>query len=396
MEAVRRAVDRPCPICESQKFRLLVNLGSWPMSGQFVKRVSGPIGKIHMALEFCTVCFFVRRRRIGSGTRNYRGIHRVTKSQKPRYLREILAKIGRFRPPGSLVLEIGSNDGAFLLACKSRGIQKVVGVEPSPVLARHSRARGLPVLCDYFNPATAHKIVRRWGAPGGIVCRHTLEHVPDPRAFLEAALAILKPGGRLYVECPDSQTLLGGLHWYEIWDEHENYFTRNSMGAILQKSGFCLEELKSRIFRDATNLCCWAQKVVPKKTRTLQPRAGDRRMIRVFPGRFRHRVRLLVQRLRAEKRKIICLGAGHPQTNFVLAARIGAQIHRFVDDDPSKFGKYVFVPTPKKVISTREFLQKPESFCVLATAFPYPGWMRNIKNRRKNRHDQWLFPYRRL
>jgi SAM-dependent methyltransferase len=61
---------------------------------------------------------------------------------------------------------------------------------------------------------------------------HTLEHLPDPAAALRRSRELLRPGGRLVVSVPNSESLqarLGGDAWF--------------LSALLARSGFEVERI---------------------------------------------------------------------------------------------------------------------------------------------------------
>lgn len=55
----------------------------------------------------------------------------------------------RFAPPGSLVVEIGSNDGVLLRPLAARGV-RALGVEPASNLAAAANAYGLETWNEFF------------------------------------------------------------------------------------------------------------------------------------------------------------------------------------------------------------------------------------------------------
>lgn len=382
-----------CPVCRRRGFRTLLDLGSWPFSGEYHRRAIGRVFMNRMVLEVCSTCSFVRKRKFSGAQRNYRKIHRATRSQAPKYLRNIFRKISKHFSKESMIVEIGSNNGAFLLKLKAMGFRKVLGIEPSPVLAKESRRSGFSVLCDFFGTNLAGKIIRQWGHADLVVCRHTIEHIPDLYSFVQAIHRLLKPGGHLFLEFPDSKTLFKDIHFYEIWDEHENYFTSFSISEMLARAGYRATNLSSRHFRDAQNLVVWAKKSVSGLPKIRRRNQIERNVLASFSSNFKSKRKELIQSIRAQSAGVIVLGAGHPQTNFVLASGIGKWVSYFVDDAPEKKGRLVAAPRWKKVISTEQFCNDPKKYLILATAFPYPDWMEKIRKRRRLFGDSWLFPF---
>src|SRR3989338_3318269 len=92
-----------------------------------------------------------------------------------------------------------------------------------------------------------------------IVTQDVLEHLFDPRAFVERASVLLAPGGLLVLEMPNNDSLPArtkGARWLEyIPPVHLNFFNRRSINALLKANGFTVKALESELsvsvgFRD--------------------------------------------------------------------------------------------------------------------------------------------------
>ncbi len=157
-----------------------------------------------------------------------------------------LDMITRYRGggPGRL-LEIGCGQGDFLLRAAARGLQ-VTGVEYSEHacgVAREKLAaagvRDAEVRCGEISdvplPATPEE--------GFDVCAFSdvIEHVRDPRAFLERVHGLLRPGGLVFIATPAldswSARLLGN-RWMEFKAEHLFYFNSSNLQSLLFSCGF--------------------------------------------------------------------------------------------------------------------------------------------------------------
>jgi SAM-dependent methyltransferase len=146
-------------------------------------------------------------------------------------------------PGARSVLDIGCGPGFFLDTARGRGWTGL-GLEPSPDAVAFARGRGLDVRQGFF---TADAVAD--AAPFDAVhMSEVLEHVLDPRALLEDARAVLKPGGVLCVSVPNDfnpfQTALveAGTHgpWWIVPDHHLNYFDFASLEGLIARAGFDL------------------------------------------------------------------------------------------------------------------------------------------------------------
>ena len=84
-------------------------------------------------------------------------------------------------PAGSLVVEIGSNDGSLLKAFRSHGM-RVQGIDPARDIANEATAAGVPTLPDYFTSTIASRI-RAESGPAALFCANNvfahIDNLPD-------------------------------------------------------------------------------------------------------------------------------------------------------------------------------------------------------------------------
>jgi SAM-dependent methyltransferase len=145
-----------------------------------------------------------------------------------------------------LLLDVGCGGGLFLGMMRDRGQEQVAGLDFSIDAARaagdHHR---VPVACATLSHAPF--------APGScavITMFHVLEHLFDPRSYLEAAHALLKPDGRLIVQVPNAacwQFLLLGGAWNGLDVPRHLYCFRDAdLEVLLDACGF--EVLRRKYF----------------------------------------------------------------------------------------------------------------------------------------------------
>jgi len=156
---------------------------------------------------------------------------------------EVLARIRRFRPSGSL-LDVGCNIGMFMKAARERGYL-VTGVELNHGCAAYGRDKfGLDIL-----PVPLERAGFAAGTFDVATMFDVLEHVPDPRALLTAARLALKPGGLLVVQSPNLGSFMAWLmrenwRWLTPLD-HLYHFTPGAISRLLKDSGFEVARLRT-------------------------------------------------------------------------------------------------------------------------------------------------------
>jgi SAM-dependent methyltransferase len=146
-------------------------------------------------------------------------------------------------PAGAAVLEIGPGHGALLAALAAARF-RVEGLELSPAVAEAtSRRSGVPVRVATLERHAGQAA----GGYGGIVARHVLEHMSDPRAAVDALHTLLAPGGVVYVAVPNiaaPQAALPGWTGYQPY--HLHYFTPARLDRLFERAGFERLGLRTR------------------------------------------------------------------------------------------------------------------------------------------------------
>jgi SAM-dependent methyltransferase len=295
---------------------------------------------------------------------------------------ELIAKLKSLGvTPEDLVLDIGSNDGAFMEALRSADFRHLVGVEPSRLLCERGRARGFTVANDYFGPDIVAQLVAKHGCARAVVCRHTLEHVPDPFAFVAALRDCLNPaGGVALLEVPDGAAIPELLNVYEFWDEHLYCFGAENLSQLIERAGMQVLEAQVRPHLDTRNLLMWclwgASAGAAAHTNTPRDCVALWRALAPAWQAYRHHVADLTGRA---PRPMYLIGGSHSQYNFVNYAGIGAFVDHFIDDDPAKAGSFPPVSGGRpSIISTAQFEATARGGTVLKTGFGYPSWTARI------------------
>jgi SAM-dependent methyltransferase len=100
------------------------------------------------------------------------------------------------------VLDVGCSFGHLLRSLERRGWQ-TTGVEPSPVAARYAESliRGAVHLGGFEDVTLAP------GSFDAVVSLYVLEHVSDPRAFMQKVFDVLTPGGEAIIRIPFTRPL---------------------------------------------------------------------------------------------------------------------------------------------------------------------------------------------
>lgn len=367
---------KACPCCGGDRFFEVAAFPDTPVSGIFRDLPDQPLASHPLAFESCTRCGLLRNRDFASPP-GYEEKPRSTSRQLPVYHESLLSMIKASATESDLVVEIGSNDSAFLDLLRRNGFSNTYGVEPSTELAELSRARGFRVESGYFGPDTVQGLLDRYGPVKMAICRHTLEHVPDPAAFVGALRNLLVSGGACaLVEVPESTVIAERMNFVELWDEHLYYFTAQSLRRIFERNG--LEVRTKAIYphldtRNLVMLVALAEAISDSVTSS-NP-LNEAGLWQDFSGRFEVTSAKLRDVVMNAPLPLYVIGASHPQCNFVNYLGIEDRVDAMIDDDPFKQGKFPAVRSAHvPVISSAEFAARPGGGTLVLTGFGYPEW----------------------
>lgn len=142
----------------------------------------------------------------------------------------------RFAPPGSLVVEVGSNDGILLRPLLDGGV-RALGIEPSRNLSAAANAAGLPTLNEFFGADVAARISAEKGRACAVVANNVLAHIDDLRGVAIGLDALLDQDGVFIAEFPYLLDLIEHVEYDTIYHEHLSYLSLAPLARLFAAVG---------------------------------------------------------------------------------------------------------------------------------------------------------------
>lgn len=349
--------DKQCRLCGSSRISTVLHLNDTPLEDQFVreeqKAIAQPVYPLELAI--CEGCGYVHLPHIVNPEASYAdyvyvsGVTVGLRNHYDEYAKEI---VDEFRTPeGSLVVDLGSNDGSMLASFKRLGMN-VVGVEPAGNIAMQANELGLTTINDFFTEKVASQILESYGSASVVTANYMYANIDDVVGFTRIVSKLLAPDGMFVVQTGYHPEQMKIKMFDYIYHEHFSYFT-------------------VEVIRDLFSACgleiIHAQKMAPKGgsiriigqlkngTRTVdasvQQLVGEERQqgmrepetYRNFAlgiADLKNQLLKLLNELKATGKKIVGFGASHSTTTLIYHFDLAPFIDYLVDDNQLKHGRY--------------------------------------------------------
>jgi SAM-dependent methyltransferase len=340
-------VTLTCPACRGARTTDFLELGNapvfcnvqWGSRAQAQAATTGPL-----ALTACIDCghvfnraFDAARLAYAPGYENSQHASSVFRGYAERLVDRLVEQYGiRNRD----VVDIGCGRGDLLALMCERGGNRGFGFDPS--YAGSTAADGdkpFTIRREYFGAEHAAAI-----RPSLVSCRHVLEHVEDPVAFLRTLRTTIEACGDavLYLEVPSGEELLESQGLWDYLYEHVSYFTAQSLEAVLNAAGF--EVLAMRRDFGGQFLCADARVAhgpVPAPKPSGQSESAIREAAQAMLARLDHWKQWAAQLPAGGT--VSLWGAGSKGVMFLNLLGLAApeRIDRVIDQNADKHGRFV-------------------------------------------------------
>ena len=250
---------------------------------------------------------------------------------------------------GSLILDIGSNDGSFLLEFKNLGM-RVVGIEPAKPASILADSCGIETLNEYFAADTVTKILSNYGLPKLISINYTLANIPNLIDFFNNLVPLM-----------NDETVLSIITGYHIdqfsinmfdyiGHDHLTYITLSDLGFISKQFNLKLLDVNRSEHKGGS-----IHVTLSLKSSKLKSRSSIKQLIqREIWGKSKENIGILdlkhrIDNISEETRKILKTFSGSPiygigasiSTSYLLNYfELNEYIKELYDDDTNKIGKF--------------------------------------------------------
>lgn len=304
-----------------------------------------------------------------------------------RYAQSVVSDLGV--PKGSLVAEMGSNDGSLLKAFKNEGM-RVQGIDPARNIAAAATADGIPTIPDFFTSRLAAQIKAEQGQAALFCANNVFAHIDNMADVVDGIRLLLADDGAFVFEVSYIVDMIDNMVFDTIYHEHVSHHALIPLETFLNKHDMSLFHVE-RTATKGGSIRAFAQPKStgrrPKSEQLSHLIAEEVRRGITKPQIYRdwfdaienrkRKVLAYLDKVRADGGTIAAYGASTTTTTLLYHFQLESRIKFIADDNPLKQGRFspgAHIPVlPSSALAT----EKPDVVVILAWIYSDPIIKRN-------------------
>lgn len=350
---------KSCRLCGGAMGEPVLDLGEVPLSNALsVDRSPDPTWPLQLVQ--CEDCRHVQTSVVVNAEAvfpteyPYRsGTNPIMRKHLHDYALQIAANIN-----GSLVLEIGSNDGTLLAELQEQGLY-CLGVDPAVNAAREATERGQSTIPMAFTFELAGHLKK----VDCVVANHCLAHIDDLQDVVEGVRKVLTKDGAFVLEVGR----LEAMSFDCCYLEHLSYHATQPLCNFLNRRGFYVDNVEE-VAAQGGSLRIWAR---PRSVSDFGNICWS-----FLPAAHVGRLKTQVDELRRDLEPLLTgrfaiYGAPAKLTTLLAAVPMLRKAECVFDDNPEKVGKFTpatHIPiVSAEIVGEAELGYEPVNTIVLAS-----------------------------
>lgn len=382
---------RTCRLCDGSRLERVIELTPTPPGNNFLRadELDDPEPVYPIVVDFCSDCFHLQLGHVVKPSILFRKNYSYQSATSPvfvahlaDYAREMVRRFSL--APGSLVGDIGSNDGTCLRFFQEAGC-RVLGIDPAADLAAQATSNGIETLPEFFDAACGRKLRDRYGPAAFITSHNACAHIDDLAGVLAGITHWLADDGLVGIEVGYLLDVFQNVWFDTIYHEHVDFHSVAPFETFFARNGLELISA-TRVAPQGGSVRLIAQKAGGKHPRDasvqtlidLERSAGlhSPESFRDFNARI-NRVKAdltaLVRGLKAQGKTIAGFGAPTKSTTLLTHFDLGHGVLDFiVDDSPLKQGMFSPLFHIPILPADAIYQRKPDYLLLLAWNFAEP------------------------
>jgi SAM-dependent methyltransferase len=350
-----------CRHCQSELQLPLVDLGSAPPSNAYLTAQTrkAPEKWFPLRVLVCERCWLVQTEDFAQAHElfdaeyaYFSGFSSSWLAHSKRYVDDMVT---RFELDAhSHVVEIAANDGYLLQYVQARNIP-CTGVEPTAGTAAAARARGIPIVEEFFGLPLAEELAAQGRQADLTIANNVLAHVPDINDFMAGFAVLLKPQGVATFEFPHLLKLIAESQFDTIYHEHFSYLSLTAVDRIFSANGLTVFDVEEhpthggslRVFAQRSDTgqrprCASVEALLKRECRAGMTTARYYAGFQAKADKIKNDFLSFLLDAKSEGKSVAAYGAAAKGNTLMNYAGIRPDLIAFVvDRNPAKQGKYM-------------------------------------------------------
>lgn len=282
--------------------------------------------------------------------------------------------------PGSLVVDLGSNDGTLLRSFQSRGM-KALGVELAAHIAAQATANGVETLGEFFERGLAARIAATRGKARVITANNVFANIDDLGSWVDGVNALLADDGVFIFESYYLADLIDNMVFDFIYHEHLSSFSVKPMQMLFAAAGLELAAVE-RVATKGGSLRYFVRRpggsfakdgsveamLALEESKGLYRKETYDAFAAKIDG-LKSQTLQFLKKAKSEGKTVAGFGASITCTTLIYHFELGRYLDYLVDDNPAKQGRFspgLHLPV---LPSSALYEKKPDYVIALAWRF---------------------------
>jgi SAM-dependent methyltransferase len=379
-----------CRLCDSRKLDMALPIKPSPIADAYIpaSMLGKPQQLYPLDLYLCRDCGHIQNIDVVNPEVLFRDYLFTTSSSVgllahfKRYAADVVT--GLSMRPGSLVVEIGSNDGSLLRNFKEQGM-KVLGIDPARNIAKQATDCGVETVPEFFTFSLAEKIRKEYGSAAVVTANNVFAHADDLADIVHGVREVLADDGVFVFEVSYLIDIVDNYLFDTVYHEHVSYHSIEPLARFFELLGMQLFDVQ-RFSGKGGSIRGFAQRK-PEGQRPVQPVIAQ--MIETERQRgfnelavYQDYARRIVERGNALNRfldekiaagKVIAgYGASTTTTTLIWDFDLTRKLSFILDDNPAKHGLYCPASHIPVMPSEELYIRRPDHVVILAWQYATP------------------------
>ena len=361
-----------CTVCHSENLQTVLDFGQQPPANRFVNFsvASSSDETYRLALGLCNDCSIIQLTERMPVEAIRPRFDWLLYNEPEGHLDDVVTNLMALPGIGqdSLLLGTTYKDESTLARLERLGVSSTACIQEQD-LGDLTYSFGLETIQNALqDDETLNTLKKKYGEVDMMIVRHIIEHASSAKNLLSNMSKMLKSGGYMVLEMPDSEHIFqAGNHGF-IWEEHISYFTENAIFKIANSAGAEVVWIKRYSYPYEDSLIAVLR--FDQNQVTLTVSKDEIQKVTILLEGFakgletqRSYWRKTLEEYKAKDMPVAVFGAGHLAVKFINFLQLEDLVDCVIDDHPKK-NELVMPGSHLPIVPSSELHERGIKICI--------------------------------